>query len=144
MIWQPEPAIPPASTLKVKVRMSPSSSVMVGSLTARKHQRAPDVTTPPSINLTWVKRSTRSSKAAQPAPPAIDEKPTKTKHGTLITEVAFSLYIGSYQVVLNASVLVYAWNHITNTAMYIMLEHLSSANVFPFFLFDHHPIVSLI
>ncbi|KAK0472889.1 hypothetical protein IW261DRAFT_1570497 [Armillaria novae-zelandiae] len=76
MIRQPKPAIPPASSLKVEVHMLPSSSVTVGSSTVRKRQRAPEVTTPPSINLTQVKRSMRSSKAAQPAPPTIEEKPT--------------------------------------------------------------------
>ncbi|KAK0482171.1 hypothetical protein IW261DRAFT_1561877 [Armillaria novae-zelandiae] len=70
MIQQPEPAIPLASTLKVEV-------LQVGSLTARKRQHAPDLTVPPSINLTQVRRSTRSSKAAPPAPPSIDVKATR-------------------------------------------------------------------
>ncbi|KAK0488406.1 hypothetical protein IW261DRAFT_1556860 [Armillaria novae-zelandiae] len=78
MIRQPkaarEPAIPPASSLKVEVRMPPSSSVTVGSSTAHKRQRAPDPTTPPSINLTQVKWL---SKTAQPAPPSLDVKATR-------------------------------------------------------------------
>ncbi|KAK0482729.1 hypothetical protein IW261DRAFT_1562427 [Armillaria novae-zelandiae] len=86
MIRQPkaarEPAIPPASLLKVEVHMPPSSSVTVGSSTARKRQHAPDPTTPPSINLTQVKRSTRLSKTAQPAPPSLDVKATRPMHGT--------------------------------------------------------------
>ncbi|KAK0472861.1 hypothetical protein IW261DRAFT_1660380 [Armillaria novae-zelandiae] len=80
MIRQPEPAIPPVWTLKVEVRMPHPS--LVGSLTACKRQHAPDPTTPPSINLTQVKRSTRLSKTAQPAPPSIDVKATRPMHGT--------------------------------------------------------------
>ncbi|KAK0459034.1 hypothetical protein IW261DRAFT_1579261 [Armillaria novae-zelandiae] len=67
-----EPAIPPALSLKVEV----------GSSTARKCQHAPDPTTPPSINLTQVKRSTRLSKTAQPAPPSLDVKATRPMRGT--------------------------------------------------------------
>ncbi|KAK0490436.1 hypothetical protein IW261DRAFT_1555584 [Armillaria novae-zelandiae] len=76
MIRQPEPArepaVPPALTLKVEG---------IGS-TARKHQRVSDTITPPSVNLIQVKRSTRSSKAIQPGPPAIDAKPTKLNRRT--------------------------------------------------------------
>ncbi|KAK0468818.1 hypothetical protein IW261DRAFT_1573429 [Armillaria novae-zelandiae] len=86
MIRQPEPArepaIPLVSTLKVEVHMLPSGSVTAGSLTACKRQHAPDIATPPSINLSQVKRSTRSTKAVQPEPSSIDAKAMRPTHGT--------------------------------------------------------------
>ncbi|KAK0460864.1 hypothetical protein IW261DRAFT_1577241 [Armillaria novae-zelandiae] len=77
MIRQPEaarePAIPPASSLKVEL----SSFCRLGARLRASVSSAPDPTTPPSINLTQVKRSTRLSKTAQPAPPSLDVKATR-------------------------------------------------------------------
>ncbi|KAK0460862.1 hypothetical protein IW261DRAFT_1577279 [Armillaria novae-zelandiae] len=91
MIRQPEaarePAIPPASSLKVEL-------LQVGSSTARKRQRAPDPTTPPSINLTQVKRSMRLSKTSQPAPPSLDSKSAlPTVSTTAVAKKSGSVYV---------------------------------------------------